>query len=40
MKKKIRLAVVIMLGIALLMVTIHFTINGIPSLDFLNPHAQ
>lgn len=40
MKKKIRIAVLIALGIALLMVAIHFTINGIPSLEFLNPHAD
>lgn len=40
MKKKIRIAALIVLGVALLMVTIHFTINGIPSLEFLNPHAR
>ena len=40
MKKKIRITVLIVVGIALLMATIHFTINGIPSLEFLNPHAH
>lgn len=40
MKKKILVAALIVLGIALLMATIHFTINGFPSLEFLNPHAR
>jgi hypothetical protein len=40
MKKKIRIIVLIVLGVALLMVTIHFAINGIPSLGAFNPHAR
>jgi len=35
--RKIILTVV---GIALLMATIHFTINGFPALGSLNPHAR
>jgi hypothetical protein len=32
--------VLIILGIAVLMATIHFTINGFPALRSLNPHAS
>lgn len=28
------------LGIVLLLATIHFTVNGLPSLSSLNPHAR
>jgi hypothetical protein len=35
--RKIILAVI---GVALLMVTIHFTLNGFPALGSLNPHAR
>ena len=29
-----------LLGIALLMATIHFAVNGVPALSSLNPHAH
>jgi hypothetical protein len=35
-----RTILLIVVGIVLVMAAIHFTINGIPSLDSLNPHAQ
>jgi hypothetical protein len=35
-----RKILLIVLGIAVLMATIHFTINGLPSLSSLNPHAR
>lgn len=35
--RKIILAVI---GIVLVMATIHFTINGLPALGSLNPHAR
>ena len=30
----------IALGVVVLMAIIHFTINGIPGLEFINPHAR
>jgi hypothetical protein len=38
--RRTRLILLIILGVALLMVSIHFTINGFPSLSSLNPHAR
>jgi hypothetical protein len=38
--RRTRLIVLIILGVAVLMVTIHFTINGFPALSSLNPHAR
>lgn len=35
-----RKILLIVLGIAVLMATIHFTINGLPSLGSFNPHAR
>ena len=35
-----RKILLIVLGIAVLMATIHFTINGLPSLASLNPHGR
>ena len=35
-----RKILLIVLGIAVLMAAIHFTINGLPSLNSLNPHAR
>jgi hypothetical protein len=38
--RRTRLIVVIVIGVALLLATIHFTVNGFPSLSSLNPHAR
>jgi hypothetical protein len=38
--RRTRLIVLIILGLGLLLVSIHFTINGFPSLSSLNPHAR
>lgn len=38
--KHTRLIILIVLAIAVALATIHFTINGFPSLDRLNPHAK
>ena len=35
-----RKIIFIVIGVALLMATIHFTINGFPALGSLNPHAR
>jgi hypothetical protein len=35
-----RRVLLVLAGIALVLVTIHFTINGFPSLASLNPHAH
>jgi hypothetical protein len=35
--RKLALTVI---GIALLLATIHFTLNGLPTLGSLNPHAR
>jgi hypothetical protein len=35
-----RKALLILLGIAIVMATIHFTINGLPALSDLNPHGH
>lgn len=35
-----RTILLIILGIALVMVTIHFAVNGLPALNSLNPHAR
>jgi hypothetical protein len=35
-----RKIILIVIGVVLLMVTIHLTINGIPALGSLNPHAR
>ncbi|GAA0316262.1 hypothetical protein GCM10010151_02820 [Actinoallomurus spadix] len=35
-----RKILLVLLGIAVLMATIHFTINGIPALSSLNPHGH
>ena len=39
LKRRLRLIVIIVVAVAALLATIHFTINGIPGLEFLNPHA-
>lgn len=35
-----RKILLIILGIAVVMATIHFTINGLPALSDLNPHGR
>ena len=35
-----RKILLIVLGVAVLMATIHFAVSGLPSLDSLNPHAR
>ncbi len=35
-----RRIVLVVLAVALVMATIHFTINGFPSLSSLNPHSR
>jgi hypothetical protein len=35
-----RAILLIVVSVVLVMAAIHFTVNGIPSLDSLNPHAQ
>jgi hypothetical protein len=35
-----RRILLILAGIAVVLLTIHFTINGFPSLGSLNPHAR
>jgi hypothetical protein len=40
MRRRIRTIALIVVGIAVLMATIHFTINGFPALSSLNPHAH
>jgi hypothetical protein len=35
-----RTILLIVIGVLLVMVAIHFTVNGVPSLDSLNPHTQ
>jgi hypothetical protein len=39
MKRSTKILLII-LGILVVMLTIHFTINGFPSLRSLNPHAS
>lgn len=38
--RRTRKIALIVVGIAVLLLTIHVTINGLPSLSFLNPHAH
>jgi hypothetical protein len=38
--RRTRRIVLIVVGIAALLLTIHITINGLPALSFLNPHAH
>jgi hypothetical protein len=40
MRRRIRTIALIVVGVAVLMATIHFTINGFPALSSLNPHAH
>ena len=35
-----RKIILALIGVALLMATIHFSINGFPALDSLNPHSR
>jgi hypothetical protein len=35
-----RTILLVLLGIVVLALTIHFTLNGFPSLNSLNPHAR
>ena len=35
-----RKIILTLIGVALLMATIHFSINGFPALDSLNPHSR
>jgi hypothetical protein len=35
-----RKIILTLIAVALLMATIHFTINGFPALDSLNPHSR
>lgn len=35
-----RAILLIVVAVVLVMAAIHFAVNGIPSLDSLNPHAQ
>jgi len=35
-----RKIILVVLGLALVMVTIHVSLNGIPALGSLNPHAR
>lgn len=35
-----RTIVLILLGVAALLATIHFTVNGLPALSDLNPHRH
>ncbi|WP_328665789.1 hypothetical protein OG905_01640 [Streptomyces sp. NBC_00322] len=39
-KKRVRLILLILLAIPVIMATIHFTLNGLPSLASLNPHGN
>jgi hypothetical protein len=38
--RRTRLILLILAGIAVALLTVHFTINGFPSLGSLNPHAR
>jgi hypothetical protein len=40
MSRRTRTVLFVVLGVAVLMATIHFTINGLPSLSSLNPHRH
>lgn len=40
LKRRLRFLVITIVAVAAVLATIHFTINGIPGLAFLNPHAQ
>lgn len=35
-----RRIILIVVGLALVMATVHFTLNGFPALGSLNPHAR
>ena len=35
-----RKIILLVVGLALVLATIHFTVNGLPSLDSLNPHNR
>lgn len=39
-RRRIRWIILAVLALALLMATIHFTINGFPELGSLNPHGR
>ena len=38
--RRTRTILLIVLGIAVVLATIHFTINGLPALSDLNPHKR
>jgi hypothetical protein len=38
--RRTRRILLIILGVVVLLATIHFTVNGIPALSSLNPHAR
>jgi hypothetical protein len=38
--RRTRRILFILAGIAIVLLTIHFTVNGFPSLDSLNPHGR
>jgi len=40
MRRRIRTIVLVVIGVAVILATIHFTINGFPALSSLNPHAH
>ncbi len=38
--RRTRTILLIVLGVAVVLATIHFTINGLPALSDLNPHKR
>ncbi len=38
--RRTRTILLVVLGIAVVLATIHFTINGLPALSDLNPHKR